>query len=232
MRRSLRRRTATVLGLVLLAGSAAAAGCSGSSGDGTPTPTTHGDAASEAPRTPDEGASATPDDGQISLVLQRDLAGRLATSAEFLGMTPSGPRRFLTPQEMAMSDPDPGAQQTYQRQKLHGVVSEHLTSPRSTDAISTVLRFEQPSGAEQDLASATEVPSADQVKVFDVPGIPSAVGTDVLLDGNLVGRNVWFTTGPYEYVIGFQPDPTAAKTFSRQQLAAAAKAWYARVAAL
>jgi hypothetical protein len=220
------RLAPTVLGLVLLAG------CSGSSGDGTPTSTPTGSAPTEVLETPVGAASTTPDDGQISEALQRDLAARLATSTEFLGMTPSGPKRFLTPQEMAMSDPDPDAQQTYQRQKLHGVVSEHLTSPRSSDAICTVLRFERPSGADQHLASAADVPGADRIEIFDVPGIPSAVGTDVLLGATLVGRNVLFTAGPYEYVIGFQPDPAADQTFSRQQLAGAAKAWYARVSTL
>jgi hypothetical protein len=65
-----------------------------------------------------------------------------------------------------------------------------------------------------------------------VPGIPSAVGTDVLLDGTLVGRNGLFTAGPYGYVIGFQPDPAVEQTFSRRQLSGAAKAWYARVSTL
>ena len=220
------RLAPTVLGLLLLAG------CSGSSGHGTPTTAPTGSAPSEALESPGGAASTTPDDGQISQALQHDLAARLATSTEFLGMTPSGPKRFLTPQEMAMSDPDPDAQQTYQQQRLQGVVSEHLTSPRSTDAICTVLRFEQPSGAHQNLESAAEVPGADRVETFDVPGIPSAVGTDVLLGGTLVGRNVLFTAGPYEYVIGFQPDPAADQNFSRQQLAGAAKAWYARVSTL
>ena len=76
------------------------------------------------------------------------------------------------------------------------------------------------------------MPGADRVETFDVPGIPSAVGTDVLLGGTLVGRNVLFTAGPYEYVIGFQPNPAVDQTFSRQQLTGAAKAWYARVSTL
>ena len=65
-----------------------------------------------------------------------------------------------------------------------------------------------------------------------MPGIPSAVGTDVLLDGTLVGRNGLFTAGPYEYVIGFQPDPAVEQTFSRRQLTGAAQGWYARVSTL
>ena len=44
---------------------------------------------------------------------------------------------------MASTTPDDGQS---------GAVSEHLTSPRSSDAICTVLRFEQPSGAHQNLA--------------------------------------------------------------------------------
>ena len=65
-----------------------------------------------------------------------------------------------------------------------------------------------------------------------MPGIPSAIGTDVILDGKVVGRNVIFTSGPYEYIIGFQPDPASDQTYSQQEMAVAAQKWYSRVSAL
>jgi hypothetical protein len=207
-------------------------GCAGSS-DGEPTPT-HSTPVQTSPdiTTPDTAASTTPDDGELSQALQDDLAPRLVTSAEYLGMRRAGPIRFLTTQELAASDPDPNAAQQYDDEQAQGVVSVHLLSPRSSDAICTVLRFAKPSGAQQNLATAADIAGADKVKTFDVPGIPSAIGTDVILDGKVVGRNVVFTSGPYEYIIGFQPDPASDQTYSQQEMAAAAQNWYARVSAL
>ena len=201
--------------------------CDGSSAsdDTSGSPTPDGTTMS----TTDPGAPTTPDDGQLGLALQRALSARLINPSEYFGMTQNGGLRFLTGQEMAISDSAPGATQRYASEGLLGVAAEHFASRRSIDALCTVMRYRQPAGALHNLRSATDVPAADKVRTFAVRGIPHAVGTEVYVDGKVLGRNVLFVDGPYEYIVGFQPDPTVPRTFSRRQLADAALQWFQRV---
>jgi hypothetical protein len=202
-------------------------GChTSSTEDDSPTRTTAEDATES--RSP-VGTPTTPDDGQLGAALQRDLSARLIHPSEYVGMSQNGPLRFLTPQEMASSDAASDALRRYAAEGLLGVAAEHFDSPSALDAICTVMRYRQPSGALHNLRSATHVPSADKVVTFAVPGIPNAVGSDVYLEGAVVGRYVQFVDGPYEYIVGFQPDPAREKAVSQQRLARAAAAWFRRV---
>ena len=142
--------------IVFAIGVATVAGCDGSStGEGTPVTGADSAGGTATGTAAIADGPTSPNDGSISLALQRDLSARLLRDGEVLGMTPNSSKRFLTPQELAKSD----------------------------------------------------------------------------LDGKLVGRSVSFVAGPYEYIIGFAPDPAVGEAWTRGQLAAAAAAWYHRVSA-
>lgn len=171
----------------------------------------------------------TPHDGSVDPTVQDELSARLIRPEEFFGTASTEPKRFLTQQELAASDPRPGADERYASEGVVGAAAVHLDDELTSDSISTVLAFDDASGARADLTFATDIPAADRLVTFAVPEVPGAIGTETYIDGTLTGRNVYFVDGRYEYLIGFSPPSRNAETHTRAEIAAAADRWYDRV---
>lgn len=183
------------------------AGCGGSSSGGGAQPS----------------ASASAAASGVSAADRADLTKRLVDPADFLGVAPQRPA-FSTGDEIAQGDPRPDEAQAYRDEGLVAAAIEHFSAPRTQDAICTVLKFTTTNGAQRDVVRNTRGGPGVTVKASDVPNVPGAVGSDVIQGGTLVGRNVNFTIGAYEYVLGYAPADSGGPT--RAEMAAAAAKWY------
>ncbi len=105
---------------------------------------------------------------------------------------------------------------------------EQLKAPRTADAVRVVIGFETAAGAKADVQSGIEdQPGEGEVEKFAVPGVPGAEGFDVFGQQGLIGRNVAFNVGEYEYILGVATQQPASKPqVGRSELAGAAKQWY------
>ena len=111
---------------------------------------------------------------------------------------------------------------------MDGAVSQHLTGTGGDDAVRVVGHFPDAASAAAVVASfrTTHAPDGAAITVFEVPGIPGAVGSSQHNRSGGRSLNVAFSVGDYEYVLGAatsQGKPT------QQELVNAAQAWYAKV---
>lgn len=191
------------------------AGCTGGSADRTSIPTTTSSRAAVA-------AELSPD-------VRADLTGRLPSRTEWPGATSVGAAQVFAPAEAAAMDPDPvGEGKRLAAEGFVAAATTHVKAPGAQDAVASVFRFAGEPGA-ADMAG--RMAATKGTTPFVVHGIPGAAGWHVVNGaGTVLAANITFTVGRYVYTVGGAP--LATHPLTEAQLEAAARAWYARIAAL
>lgn len=204
---------------VLAVAVAATAACSGGEGDES-----GGDASTE---------QADGSGGSVPAEVESAVVERITALDGLLGETPSEPPKVLSAEEFNEGTPEEQSSALEERGFEAGAY-QSLAVPETTDAIRVVLRFETEEGAEEDVASGAEdLPGEAVTKTFDVPGVPGARGFDVYGRTGLVGRNIAFSVGRYEYLLGFAAEaPPSKDQPTRAEFAEVAAQWHDEVADL
>jgi hypothetical protein len=179
-------------------------------------------------------SAPTPVDLKTSVRAQ--VQQRLKLAPLFAGATPSAAAVYQTDAEAIAANPDNEDYQATIRQfseeGMQEFGSQHLKIAATADAIVTVLAF----GSTDDAARAVEAltDTDGQSTDFNVPAVPGAIGDDFLdATGEVSGRNIYFHSGAYAYIVGFAPtSPPSASQPSQQSMAAAAASWYRSVMTL
>jgi hypothetical protein len=209
-------RGAVVVALVL-----ATAACSG--GD---EPETSDQPTSEESVEAEEG-SGVPED------VQEDVAARMSAMDGLFGEAPAEEPEVLTAEEFNVGAPEEQIAALEERGFEAGAY-QNLQVPETTNALRAVLLFESEKGAADDVASGVEdLPGEAVTKTFEVPGVPGAKGLDIYGQTGLVGRNVAFNVGEYEYLLGYAAEaPPSKQQPTRAEVADVAAQWYDAVSGL
>jgi hypothetical protein len=174
-----------------------------------------------------DGASGVPDD------VQEAVAARMTAMDGLFGEAPAEEPEVLTADEFNVGAPEEQVAALDERGFEAGAY-QNLQVPETTNALRAVLLFESEQGAEDDVASGVEdLPGEAVTKTFDVPGVPGAKGLDIYGQTGLVGRNVAFSVGEYEYLLGYAAEaPPSKQQPTRTEVADVAAQWYDEVSAL
>lgn len=204
----------------------ATAACSDSAeepSDPSPTVEESASADSDAP----EAGSDVPEDVQQAMV------ERMTAMDGLFGEPPSEEPEVLPADEFNAGAPETQIESLEDRGFEAGSY-QNLVAPETVDAVRAVLRFESAEGAEEDVAAgADDLPGEAETEQFRVPGVPGATGFDVYGQTGLVGRNIAFSVGEYEYLLGYAAEaPPSEEQPTRSEFAEVAAQWYERVSEL
>lgn len=233
------RRTPGVVALTALV--VALAGCSDPGGD-EPQETPSSEASASDPASTGSTDEASPSDEEtlpetsqegVPAAVEEGVLDRLAAADGTFGTAPDTDPQVLGLEEFNAGAPQEQIDALEERGFVAGAF-EQLKVPRTADAIRVVIGFESAAGAKADVRSGIEdQPGEGQVEKFAVPGIPGAEGFDVFGQQGLIGRNVAFNVGEYEYIVGVATQqPPSKPQVSQASLARAAKDWYDEARAL
>ncbi|QIK65738.1 hypothetical protein G7072_04730 [Nocardioides sp. HDW12B] len=182
------------------------------------------DASEELPETSGSGVPSDVEEGVLA---------RLAAADDLFGTAPETDPQVLGLEEFNAGAPPEQLAALEERGFVAGAF-EQLKAPRTADAVRVVIGFETPAGAKADVQSGIEdQPGEGEVEKFPVPGVPGAEGFDVFGQQGLIGRNVAFNVGEYQYILGVATQQPASKPqVSQGELAGVAQEWYAAVRGL
>lgn len=215
-------RVGVLIGMSVAVGAVGlATACSGSSGSSATLPTS----------SPTGAASPT----AVPSAVQAALTQRLGLAAKLHAEKDSAAPNFQTAEDYLANDTDATDAASLRAEGLQAVVTQHLTVPGTLDAVRSILVFGAASGAQQDLQRVSKATPAngDKLTSAAVASFPGAVATTFAHgDGTVVGRNVMFTAGTDEYIVGIAPQTGKPAPPSTTALANVAAAWYAKVKSL
>ena len=194
--------------------------------------------ASETPSEPageasDAETEEAPDASGVPADVEADVLARLDAADGLLGTAPQADPQVLGLEEFNAGAPQEQLDALEERGFVAGAF-EQLEAPKTADAVRVVIGFETADGAAADVRSgADDLPGEGEIKRFEVAGVPGAEGFDVYGQQGLIGRNVAFSVGPYELIVGVatQQPPTEPQV-TRDEISAVARDWYDEVRAL
>ena len=230
------RRTSGVVALTALV--VVLAGCSGSeepAGEGTPSAeASASESGSADEETPSDGETLPEtSEGGVPAAVEEGVLDRLAAADGTFGTAAGADPQVLSLAEFNAGAPQEQIDALAERGFVAGAF-EQLEVPKTADAIRVVIGFETPAGAKADVQSGIEdQPGEGEVEKFAVPGIPGAEGFDVFGQQGLIGRNIAFNVGEYEYILGVATrQPPSKPQVSQDAIVQAAQDWYDEARAL
>jgi hypothetical protein len=175
----------------------------------------------------DSEESAVPED------VQQAVAERMTAMDGLFGETPDEAPEVLSAEEFNVGAPEEQVAALEERGFQAGSY-QNLVAPETTNALRAVLLFDSEQGAKADVASGVEdLPGEAVTKTFAVPGVPGAKGLDIYGQTGLVGRNIAFNVGEYEYLLGYAAEaPPSKEQPTRKEFGEVAAQWYEKVSEL
>jgi hypothetical protein len=181
----------------------------------------------------EDGTDAPSEDSDVPEDVQRAVVERMTAQDGLFGEVPDEEPEVLSAEEFNVGAPE---EQVTALEELGFAAGsyQNLVAPETANALRAVLVFETEQGAEDDVASGVEnLPGEAVTKSFDVPGVPGAKGLDIYGQTGLVGRNIAFNVGEYEYLLGFAAEaPPSKEQATRKEFADVAAQWYEKVSEL
>ena len=187
----------------------------------------------ESAESAESGAEASSEESEVNEDVQQAVVERMTAQDGLFGEVPDEEPEVLSAVEFNVGAPE---EQVTALEELGFAAGsyQNLVAPETANALRAVLVFETEQGAEDDVASGVEnLPGEAVTKSFDVPGVPGAKGLDIYGQTGLVGRNIAFNVGEYEYLLGYAAEaPPSNEQASRKEFADVAAQWYERVSEL
>lgn len=157
------------------------------------------------------------------------LEQRVLRPNEFSGFTPMGQHPVIR-SASAWSGGNLPTADLRQHGFVAGVREQLHSRARNADALSVAAQFKTAKGASAEARSELAYfrSSVSGYKPFSVPSIPGAHGY-ISTGSGFKGYNIYFSHGPFQYLVGTGFSSTAKKAPSMAQLIAAATELYRRV---